>query len=61
MMKQCRLKIYSLFASLAVLAFTATVHGQALSAPDKAFVEKAAKGYLAEVELGKLASQKANL
>ena len=54
------MKIYSLFVSLAVLAFTATVHGQALSAPDKAFVEKAAKGNLAKVELGKLASEKAS-
>jgi putative membrane protein len=52
------MKICSILAFSAVLAFVATAHGQALSAPDKAFVEKAAKGNLAEVELGKLASQK---
>jgi putative membrane protein len=54
------MKICSILGFLAVLAFAGSVHGQALSAPDKAFVEKAAKANLEEVEVGKLASQKAS-
>ena len=50
----------SLLAFLAVLALCGPAHAQGLSASEKTFVEKAAKGNFAEVELGKLASQKSN-
>jgi putative membrane protein len=54
------MKIRSQLAFLTVLVLCGPAHAQGLSAPEKAFVEKAAKGNLAEVELGKLASQKSN-
>jgi len=54
------MKICSLIAFSTALALATTVHAQGLSAPEKVFVEKAAKGNLAEVELGRLASQKAS-
>jgi hypothetical protein len=38
MRRQRSIKICSILAFSAVLAFVATAHGQALSAPDKAFV-----------------------
>ena len=42
----------------AVIALTGSLYAQGLSTAEKAFVSTAAKGNLAEVELGKLASQK---
>src|ERR1700724_1537624 len=54
------MKIRSQSAFLTVVALCAPAYAQSLSAPEKAFVEKAAKGNLAEVELGKLALQKSN-
>jgi putative membrane protein len=54
------MKIRSQSAFLTVVALCAPAYAQSLSAPGKAFVEKAAKGNLAEVELGKLALQKSN-
>lgn len=56
----CLMKIRSQLAFFTVMALSAPAHAQGLSAPEKAFVEKAAKGNLAEVELGKLALQKSN-
>ena len=54
------MKIRSQLAFFTVIALCGPAHAQGLSAPEKVFVEKAAKGNLAEVELGKLASQKSN-
>jgi len=54
------MKIRSLVTSFAVLTWCVSAHAQGLSTPEKTFVEKAAKGNFAEVELGKLASQKSN-
>jgi putative membrane protein len=54
------MKIRSQLAFFTVIALCGPAYAQGLSAPEKAFVEKAAKGNLAEVELGKLASQKSN-
>jgi predicted outer membrane protein len=54
------MKIRSQLAVFTVIALCGVARAQGLSAPEKAFVEKAAKGNLAEVELGKLASQKSN-
>jgi putative membrane protein len=54
------MKIRSQLAVFTVIALGGVVHAQGLSAPEKAFVEKAAKGNLAEVELGKLTLQKSN-
>jgi putative membrane protein len=54
------MKTRSLWAFLGVLALWAPAQAQGLSVPEKSFVEKAAKGNFAEVELGKLASQKSD-
>jgi putative membrane protein len=54
------MKIRSLVTSFAVLTWCVSAHAQGLSTPEKTFVEKAAKGNFAEVELGKLASQKSS-
>jgi putative membrane protein len=43
-----------------LLAITIGAYGQGLTTADKAFVTKAAKGNFAEVELGKLASQRSH-
>jgi putative membrane protein len=49
-----------LLAFLFLLAITIGAYGQGLTTADKAFVTKAAKGNFAEVELGKLASQRSH-
>jgi putative membrane protein len=54
------MKIRISLVLLAVLTWCGSAQAQGLSASEKTFVEKAAKGNFAEVELGKLASQKSN-
>ena len=53
------MKFISLFVLLAT-GLIGTAAAQNLTASEKSFVEKAAKGNLAEVELGKLAQQKSS-
>ena len=54
------MKIPALIAFSTLVTFGAALYAQGLSMAEKTFVEKAAKGNLAEVELGKLASQKSD-
>ncbi|MBV8816664.1 MAG: DUF4142 domain-containing protein [Verrucomicrobia bacterium] len=54
------MKIPALIAFSTLVTVGAGLYAQGLSTSEKTFVEKAAKGNLAEVELGKLASQKSD-
>jgi putative membrane protein len=52
------MKKSALLTFSALVAFTSVLYAQGLSTAEKTFVTKAAKGNFAEVELGKLASEK---